>query len=166
MSILASLTRGRLAVIPGAIAASALIFAGCSGGDGGGGGSDEDYVEALCGGLKDFSDDLTDILSSGGANEEEAFEDLADAIRALADVFDDANPPSDVREANDALVVTFREAADKIAEGDETAFDDVGDGADFELPEDVQDRLAAVAEDNETCQEVEESGFGDLFGAD
>lgn len=162
LSILTSFTRGKLAVIPGAIAASALIFAGCSGDDDGGssGGSDEDYVEALCGGFKDLFEELAQIPPASGGSEE-ATERAVDAIRSFADTLEDANPPSDVAEANDTMVTNFREAADKLADGDASGFQELG--TDFELPEDVEARITAAVEKDETCQE---SGLGDFFGTE
>lgn len=154
-----------------AIAVGALMLAGCSdnddddgGGGNGGGGSDEEYVASLCGALNTFADDSNEILADAGTSpdQEQLFEDLSGVIRDLAGTLDDADPPDDLAASNDDLVALLNGAADSVAEGDITAAAALG-APDFELSEERIAELRAIADDNESCGELQEKGLGDLF---
>lgn len=135
--------------------ATSGLLAACGGG-GGGGGSDEDYVRAVC----ESSSKLEGVLaiaigaalSGGGDGAEEVF---AEALEEWVDEIDDANPPADAADAHNRMVDGLNELIDALKSGD-TNLEDSLDNIDIdaEPPEEVQERLAAVAADTLACNDV------------
>lgn len=135
-----------------------MALVACGGGDGGGTGSDEDYVRDVCGAMAKFDEGLDDLLGSSPSSLDEIEEltkDMGSLFKDMANDLDDANPPADAKEANDALVSFLKEAAETLESGDIEAIDSLGEEPEFSLPEDVEARLSAVAEDIEECDDLD-----------
>jgi hypothetical protein len=131
----------------GLVAIGALAFAACGGG-GGGGGNDEGYVKALCNATNSFTEKLGEAFAA--TDEEEATEKFIDAFNAFVDDMAGAKPPSDAKEAHDAMVKALRDAQDAVEEDGLDALDAI-DFPTVEPDPDVQDRLATVAEGVSEC---------------
>ena len=149
----------RGAIVP--IGLGALAFAGCGGGDGGGSGSDEDYVAAICKAGVKFTKDLEKAFTDTSllSDEDKAMEKLADIFEDFANDFEDAKPPSDIKEWHEDAAKQLKDGVKQIKDGDMESGIFAGDSPFPEPPEDVADRLSKVAEDNEDCQEADFS-FG------
>ena len=147
-----------------AIAAGPLILAGCGGDDDGGGGptaSDEEYVAELCGSFNTFTSDLlSDVMAAAfaGGTEEETNKKVAEAAKAvfepLIEDMKSMGVPRDVREYHDQMTEQMEEALAAIEEGGIDALDD-SFSEEIEFPEDIQERLQAVADDTEECADLE-----------
>lgn len=148
-----------LGIAPFALGAS--LLAACGGGDGGGNGNDEDYVAAICNAGKDFSDDLFAALGDidPDASEEEAIEAFIEPFENFANAVEDANPPSDLSDWHNDTVDTLNELVEQIKDGDLDALESDDDPF-GEPPAGAQERLQAIAEDNEDCIEANFT-FGD-----
>ncbi len=138
-----------LLVVPWALVA-------CGGDDDGGGGpgGDEAYIRDVCGAMGKFQDGLTDLLASSPTTLDQIQElskDMAKLFNDVADDIDDANPPSDAAEATDSMVEYLRNAADALEAGDTDALNSLSDAPDLSMPDDVQTRLAAAAENVDEC---------------
>jgi hypothetical protein len=152
-----------LGIVP--VALGAAIFAGCGdddddGGGGGGArtGTDEQFVSDFCKALKDFQDSLSDTLSDPEAlseGEDAVAEALAEPFRDFADAFKDMRVPNDLKDWHSDATKALDQAADQLEDGkfDEGIF---AEEEPFEdPPQDVQDRLQKLAEDNEDCKDAD-----------
>lgn len=135
------------------VIAGAALFGGCGGDDDGGGGSEEDFVADLCGLLKDFTTDLDNLDPNDLANEDDAFDALAEPFETLAADFEDLNPPSELEDWHEQGAETLNEIAQKLRDGD-FEFGDLEDDPLPDLPDDVQERYTSLAEGNEDCEEA------------
>jgi hypothetical protein len=153
-----------LAVIPALLVAGSVAFVACGGDDdddggggGGGNGSDEEYVRDLCNALGSFSDEFGELSGNLDPSNVEELEDLmddaAEVIGNVVEDLEDANPPADAAEFNESFVTTFSEFRDALEDGD---FESIltFSPPEYELPQDVEDRLSAVAEETDECQEL------------
>lgn len=141
-------------------ALGALLFAGCGDDDDGGGGgtrtgTDEQFVSDFCAALKDFDEDFSSVFANIEDLEDEdaMMEAMAEPISNFANAFEDIRVPSDLRDWHQQASRALRDAADSIEDGnfDEAAFDE---DLIEEPPQDVQDRLQSLAEDNEDCKDA------------
>lgn len=152
-----SLRTATLLVGAAAVAAGAIACGDDDDGGGGGGGSDEEYVAAICDAFLQFQNDITDIINdpdNADATEEEAVDLFLEPLEAYVDALDDANPPSDVESYHNQLVDSAREAVNRVREeGTLEAFDELAEPE--EPPQEIQDRLQAVANENPTCVEAD-----------
>ncbi len=123
------------------------------GGGGGGDGTDEGYVAALCEAFAQLQTDITDIVEdpdNADASEEDAVDLFLGPLEDYVENLDNANPPGDVEQYHDQLVDSAREAVDRVREeGNLDAFTELEDPE--EPPQDIQDRLQAVADSNQDC---------------
>lgn len=147
-----------LGIAPFALGATFLGACGDDdGGGGGGSGSDEDFVAGLCDAFLVFQEDLQDLFSdlSDLEDEEEAAKAMAEPFEKLAESFEDLNPPSDLRDWHEDASEALNEAAEQLKDGnvDDGIF--AGDQPFDDPPQDVQDRLQAIAEDNDDCIEAD-----------
>lgn len=149
------------------LGAGALAFVACGGDDDGGSsgptGTDEEYVTHVCNSTNDFVEELFPVMLGAmeeGENEEEAMREAIEAMKGvLGDYRDDladAPAPSDVREHHNTLLEQLDTAIDSLDPEDPEALDNVDFGDEEVFPEDIQERLSAVAADIEACAE---SGF-------
>ena len=143
-----NLRRSLPLMLMGLFAIGALALAACGGGGGGGGGSDEGYVKALCNATNNFTEKLGEAFTA--ADEEEATKTFIDAFNAFVDDMDSANPPSDAKEAHDAMVKALKDAQSAVDEGGLDALNSI-DFPTIEPDQAVQDRLAKVAEGVSEC---------------
>lgn len=152
-------------LVPAALLALVTVAAACGGDDdGGGAGTDESYVKGVCQAFEKFNDDMdeafTDLEEKFAEIEddddfekvmEDAFKALAGPLKDFANDLGKVKPPADVKEYHDELVVAAKAAAEAYEKGDveleEDPFEDIP-----EPPQDVQDRLQAVAENEPACQ--------------
>ena len=153
---------GRLLLLPTLAAAGSLALVACGGDDddggGGGSGSDEDYVASLCGAYADFEEQFDELLAdfnpSNTDDLDDFMSDAAEIVGSVVDGLEDANPPGDVEDAHENLLTAFRSFRDTLEEGDFGAVESA-DEPDFELPQDVEDRLSAAAENVDECRELD-----------
>jgi len=138
----------------------AMAFGACGDDDDGGGGSrsgsDEEFVADLCAAMKQFDEDITKVFSDPSAfeDEDEAVEALSEPMRNLANAFEDARVPNDLRDWHEKASKALNDTVDKLESGDfdESTFEDDP----FEdPPQDAVDRLQKLAEDNEDCQDAD-----------
>lgn len=138
------------------MATSGLVAACSSGGDDG---NDEDYVKALCDTSPILDEVLAVALASAFSDEEpdeETVDEMVKVLEKWVDALDDANPPADAADVHNSTVDTLRDSIDQIKSGDsgiDSVFDD--DDEALEFPTAVQDRLAAVAENTEACDDLD-----------
>ena len=149
-----------LAAIAATLALGSLAFVACGDDDdgGGGNGSDEDYVATLCGVFGDFDERFAELLVNADLSStddiEEFMQDAADIVGDIVEEFEDANPPADVEGAHRALLTAFRGFQETLEEGDFGELENAEE-PDFDLPQDIEDRLNAVAANTEECQDVD-----------
>lgn len=143
-------------LLPGAIAIAGLSLVACGDDDGGSGnGSDEDYVATVCGAMVTFGEEVEDVLADLDPNDTAASIDAFGEVFAnLIDDLEDANPPSDVEDAHNQLLASFRDAQDAFEEDGLEAFETF-QVEDIQLEPDVEERLAAVAAETEECDSAE-----------
>jgi hypothetical protein len=151
-----------LGVAPALLAAS--TFAACGGDDddgGGGTGSDEDFVADFCELLKNFGEDIDKLEDEADSitDLDEIAELLSEPVENLADGFADLKPPADLRDWHKEASDQLKEAAEQLKDGNLDADILASDSPIPDPPEDAADRLSAIAEDNEDCQDAE-FGFG------
>jgi len=142
------LRRSLSLLLMGLVAIGTLAFAAC-GGDDDGGGSDEGYVKALCNATNSFTADLDEAFTA--TDEEEATEKFIEAFNAFVDNMAAADPPSDAKEAHEAMVNALRDAQDAVEEDGLDALEAL-DVPTVEPDQDVQDRLTKAAEGIEECE--------------
>lgn len=157
--------RGLLMVL---VAAAAIGLAACGGddsngnGDGGGEVSREEYEQALTDFGSDFEDAFAQLGSlSGVGSPEEAAGLLAEAEMLTRDAASDLGaiePPSDVTDPHERLVVALGSLADTFAEGaDAAAAGDAG-----RLAELTSTPPAAIADLEAAAQEIEDAGYSEV----
>lgn len=142
----------------GTIAGGALLFGAC-GGDDGGGGSDEDFISAICKAGADFFADLEEV-DTEETDPSKLMESFAEPFDKFANAVEDANPPEDLETWHADAVKSLKDIVAKMEDGDVKALDSLGDSPFPEPPAGTQERLNAIAEDNEDCQEAD-LGFGE-----
>jgi hypothetical protein len=144
-----------LGVVP--VLAGAALFGACGGDDDGGTGSDEDFVADLCEIMKNFSDDLDNLEEEAEGAEEfdEIAELLSGPIGDLADGFADLNPPEDLQDWHEEASEELDKLSDDLDSGELTEEAMSGESPIPDPPEEAAERLSALAEDNEDCQDAD-----------
>ncbi|MCC7364500.1 MAG: hypothetical protein IT303_09005 [Dehalococcoidia bacterium] len=152
-------------------ALAASVFVACGGdddgGSGGGTGSDEEYVADICKGMNDFMEDFGaafEDLDLESTNEDDMIDAFVKPFESLANAFEDAKPPSDLKDWHSDAVDALNDMVKAMKDGDAGALENDALGDIPDMPEDVAERLGKIAEDNEDCQASEELGGG-FFGA-
>jgi hypothetical protein len=151
-------------------AALGLAFVGCGDDDdddgaigGSGGGSDEEFVADICGAMLTFSKDVQKLLSDPKTleDEDEAVKALAKPFETLANAFEDADPPSDLRDWHRTASSELNKAAESFKDGDASALEEFEDAPIPEAPAAAQDRLQKIADSNKDCQDADFSLGGE-----
>lgn len=152
------------------VGAGALAFAACGGGDDDGGdgggsgrtGSDEEYVTYMCETQNSFVEELFPIIfgAMDAEDEDEAMREAITAMKGLLEEYRDdladAPVPGDVREHHNRLVSQLGTAIDNLDPDDPESFEnfDIGEEEE-EFPADIEERLSAVADGIEACEETD-----------
>lgn len=124
-------------------------------------GDEEEYVADLCAAFLEFQDSIVTIATdpeNADATDEEGLELTREPFETLLQAMEDADPPGDIEEFHDGVVDTFRETLDRIEDGDTSVFDEAP-GAIPAPPQALQQKYAAIAAENSTCQQAN-FGFG------
>ncbi len=146
----------------------AMAFVACGGdddgGNGGGGnsGTDEEYVTYMCETQNSFIDELFPIIfgAMDAEDEDAAMREAITAMKGLLedyrDDLRDAPVPGDVRPHHDRLVSQLSDAIETLDPDDPESFENFDFGEDEEeFPADIEERLSAVADDIEACEETD-----------
>lgn len=148
--------------------AFAFAFAACGedsdddgGPDSAGTGSDEDYVSGICDAVDKFQEDFSDAFAN--ADEVPNPDDFAEPFENFVKDLKKLKPPSDLQQWHSQTVDAFEDTVDQLKNADSLDdLDDTGTAEFPELPAAAKDRLTAVADRDEDCQQLEED-FGPIF---
>ncbi|MGE5596995.1 MAG: hypothetical protein ACM3S1_13305 [Hyphomicrobiales bacterium] len=126
-------------------------------------GSDKDYVSAICKASRDYFDEIAQAFSKVDEDDPDSFVDaFVEPTEQFAKDFAKAKPPKDLKDWHAQAVDSLNQTVQALKSGDENAFDETS--PEFpEMPADAAARLEKIAQDNDDCKALEESG-GDLFG--
>lgn len=129
----------------------AFTLVACGNDDDGGGGSasDEEYMRSLCSATADFANDFSELDAE---TEEEMLDGATGVFRDFVDDMRNIGTPDDVREYHERFTEQLDQIVNELEDGNTEAlfsFD-----ADWEFPDEIQERLSTVAEDIDECQEV------------
>lgn len=156
----------RLLVAAGAV--GVLALAGCGGGGGGERLSKDEYQQRGEAIGQRLQDEFSDIETSDAGSLEKVgplMNRLGEALDALADEFDDLNPPEDIEAAHDQLVSSARATADEAR----SIADRIGSATLAELSENTEEldisKSESFLEMQKAMNEIQAKGydFGDGF---
>lgn len=126
-------------------------------------GSDEAYVSDICKGFSEYMDGIASALSGVDITdpdyEKKLNEKLTNPIKAVAKVFADADPPSDLKDWHADVVAAFNQMVKSLEAGDYDALED--DSLEFpDMPAGAEERLSKIAENDADCKALSEDGLG------